>query len=262
MTIKTRPLFFPLLLVMYEIATYLSNDMYLPALPDMMQDLGLTMKQAQLTLTTWFVGSATLPLVLGVVSDRYGRRPVLLIGGLIYIAATIFCAITTDNNQLLIARFIEGAAIPSMMVAGYACIHEFYEQKEAIRILALMGSVTILAPALGPLLGSIILLFSSWRGIFWFIAILSALAIALLFQAMPETLPPEKREPVHFATLLKQYTSVVTNKRFMLLLGVLGFMFTGFIVWITAGPLLSLKILVIRRLHSVLFRHSCLRRIF
>ena len=76
MTIKKKSIIFPILLVLYEIATYLSNDMYLPALPDMMRDLSLTTQQAQWTLTTWFIGSAFLPLVLGVVSDRYGRRPV------------------------------------------------------------------------------------------------------------------------------------------------------------------------------------------
>ena len=104
MITKIKPILFPLLLVLYEIATYLSNDMYLPALPDMMRDLGLSTKQAQWTLTTWFVGSAALPLVLGVVSDRYGRRPVLLIGGLIYILSTMVCAIATSSHGLLIAR--------------------------------------------------------------------------------------------------------------------------------------------------------------
>jgi Bcr/CflA subfamily drug resistance transporter len=240
-TTKTKPLLFPILLVLYEIATYLSNDMYLPALPDMMRDLGLSTKQAQWTLTSWFVGSAVFPLVLGVISDRYGRRPVLLTGGIIYILATILCAITTDNHSLLIARFIEGAAIPSMMVAGYACIHELYEQKEAIRILALMSSITILAPAFGPLLGGIVLYFSNWRGIFWLIAILATICIACLYLWMPETHPLEKRHPISMKMLLGQYGRILANKQFMLLLLVLGFIFAGFIVWITAGPLLVIQ---------------------
>lgn len=241
MTEKIRPLLFPVLLVLYEIATYLSNDMYLPALPDMMRDLDLTTKQAQWTLTTWFVGSASLPLVMGVVSDRYGRRLVLLTGGVVYILSTVVCALTTDAESLLIARFIEGAAIPSMMVAGYACIHELYEQKEAIRILALMSSITVLAPALGPLFGSIILFFSNWRGIFWFIAVWAAITIVLLNKWMPETLPPENRQPVRFKILIKQYWRILTNARFMILMFVLGFIFMGFIVWITAGPLLVIE---------------------
>jgi DHA1 family multidrug/chloramphenicol efflux transport protein-like MFS transporter len=226
---------------MYEIATYLSNDMYLPALPEMMKELALSTKQAQWTLTTWFVGGACMPLVLGVFSDRYGRRPILLGGGIVYIVSTIICALTTNVHTLLIMRFIEGAAIPSMMVAGYACIHELYEQKEAIRILALMGSITVLAPALGPLLGSVVLLFTSWRGIFWIIAIWATITILLLAKWMPETLPREKRQPIHLETLFKQYGRVLINKQFMSLMCVLGFIFTGFIVWISAGPLLVLE---------------------
>src|SRR5262245_26554719 len=124
MPIKTKSNLFPLLLVLYEISMYLSNDMYLPALPDMMKELDLSIQQAQLTLTTWFVRTASLPLVMGVVSDRYGRRSVLLCGGVIYILMSIVCAMTTNVHTLLIARFIQGATVPSMMVAGYACIHE------------------------------------------------------------------------------------------------------------------------------------------
>lgn len=236
---KQNPsLFFPLLLVSYEIATYLSNDMYLPALPEMMSQLNLTMHQAQLTLTFWFAGSALLPLFMGMLVDRYGRRPVLLVGGIIYILSTITCALTSHLPSFLIARFIEGGSIPSMMVAGYACIHELYDQRAAIRILALMGSVTVLAPAIGPLIGSIILLIVDWRGIFWFIAVLASIAIFLLYRYMPETLPVDQRQPIQPMKQLKQYGRILANKQYMLMITVLGFIFTGFIVWITAGPLL------------------------
>jgi len=241
MTIKSRLLIFPIILVFYEIATYLSNDMYLPALPEMMRDLSLSTQQAQLTLTTWFIGSATLPLILGVISDRCGRRPVILIGGIIYVISTIACALATNPQQLLIARFIEGAAIPSMMVAGYACVHELFNRKEAIRILALMGSITVLAPALGPLLGSIILYFSSWRGIFWVIAIWAAITVTLLFYWMPETHTPEKRKPIHLKTLFRQYGLVISNKQFMMLLFVQGLIFTGFISFLSASSLLIVE---------------------
>lgn len=238
---QSRPSLFPFLLVFYEIATYLSNDMYLPALPQMMSDLKLSTHQAQLTLTTWFVGSATMPLIMGVISDRFGRRPVLLVGGLIYILSTIVCALSTNVSSLLIARAIEGGMVASVLVPGYACVHELYEQKEAIRILALMGSISVLAPAFGPLFGSIILYFFNWRGIFWVIALWSMIAILLLRWWMPETLPIEKRHPIHLKTLFKHYGAILTNKKFMLLMFVLGFIFCGFIAWITAGPLLVIE---------------------
>lgn len=111
---------FPLLLVLYEISMYLSNDAYLPALPHIVHDLSTSNHLVQLTLTAWFLGSASMQLFLGPLADKIGRRPVLLFGGLIYILSTIGCAITNDINTLLVLRFIQGASITSMIIAGYA----------------------------------------------------------------------------------------------------------------------------------------------
>jgi Bcr/CflA subfamily drug resistance transporter len=234
-------LIFPLLLVFYEIVIYLSNDMYLPALPQIMENLGMSSTQAQTTLTFWFAGAAFFPIFMGVAADSYGRKKTLLTGGIIYILATVVCAITMNLQLFLIARFLEGAIIPSMMVAGYACIHELYEEKEAIRILALMGSIVVLAPAVGPLLGAAVLCFTNWRGIFWFITLWSIINILLLMKCMPETHKTNERQPINFNLLIKQYARLLVNKRFMLLTCVIGFIYAGFIGWITSSPLLVIK---------------------
>lgn len=236
---KTQPtLLFPLLLVTYEIINYLSNDMYLPALPNIMDDLNLSMGTVQLTLTSWFVGLACAPLVLGGFADAYGRKNILMITGIIYAFSSAICALSTNLNVLLVARFFEGSMVSGMFVAGYATIHELYDHKEAIRLLALMSSISVLAPALGPLFGSLLLLFTNWRGIFWFIAISAAIALCLLFKYMPETLPPEKRIPLRIRPLFKNYLSILKNKKFIRLSFVLGLIFCGFIVWIAASSLL------------------------
>lgn len=235
--LQKNNLLFPLILVFYEIGIYLSNDMYLPALPDMMRDLSLTGQQAQLTLTLWFLGSASLPILVGPITDRYGRRRVLLAGGIVYIFASILCAVTTQLPLLLVGRFIEGSMMATMLVPGYACIHELFEQKQAVRILALMGSISVLAPALGPLLGGFLLLVTSWRGIFWFIAAWALLAIVLLSKWMPQD-REENKQKHNIKTLFAQYARIVTNKQFMLNMSVLGLIMSGWIVWISAGPLL------------------------
>lgn len=229
---------FPLLLVLYEISTYLSNDMYLPALPDMMRDLNISTTHAQLTVTMWFLGAASTPLIMGAIADRFGRKPTLFIGGMIYVIATVMCALAVNEYTLLAPRVLQGAMISSMMVAGYATIHELYEHKLAIRILAIMGSISVLAPALGPLLGAVVLLFGSWRIIFWIIAIYSSAMLFSLYQNMPETLSPDKRQSLHIGTLLHNYWQVLSNTNFLLLMAILGLTFAGFISWVTAGPLL------------------------
>lgn len=232
---------FPTLLVLYEISVYLSNDMYLPALPNMMRDLHLSETVAQLTITMWFVGAASTPLIMGALADHFGRRVTLLIGGAIYVIATLTCAFAVNEYSILIPRMLQGAMISSMMVAGYACIHESYDQKQAIRILALMSSVSVLAPALGPLFGAVILLFTDWRFIFLFIGFISMVMLLLLYAYMPETLPPNQRHSLHLGMIIKKYWLVITNKKFMLLLIVIGATFSGFISWIAAGPLLVIE---------------------
>ncbi len=236
-----RPLLFPIMLVLYEIATYLSNDMYLPALPQIMRDLDLSDKQAQLTLTIWFLGSASMPLIMGAISDAYGRRFVLFGGGIIYITTTIICAMTHDEITFLSARFVQGGMVSTMMVSGYAAIHELYEQKEAIRILALMSIIVMIAPGLGPLFGAMVLYVISWRGIFWVIVVWASIAISALYYCMPETLPLDKRQVLSLQLIFKKYTRLLTNINFVLYMFILGFIMSGFLSWVTAGPLLVIE---------------------
>lgn len=232
---------FPILLVVYEISVYLSNDMYLPALPNMMHDLKISATQAQLTITMWFIGAASTPLVMGAFADHFGRRSTLLTGGTIYVFGTIICALAFNEISILIPRILQGAMISSMMVAGYACIHESYEHKEAIRILAIMGGISVLAPALGPLFGAIVLSFTSWRFIFVIIGLLASMMLISLYFNMPETLFPERRQELHLGTIMKNYWLVISNRKFLVLMTVLGFTFAGFISWIAAGPLLVIE---------------------
>lgn len=229
---------FPMLLVFHEIGAYLSNDMYLSALPQLVSDLNISQHEGQLTLTLWFCGAVALQLLLGPLSDRYGRRVLLLSSGMIYVMALLTCAMTSNFMIFLFARFVQGITVSAVLVAGYASIHERYDQTQAIRILALMGSIVIIAPAFGPLVGSVVLLFGTWRWIFWILVGWATLTTFLLSICMPETNPAENRQPIHFKFLLKDYYAVITNWKFTGLSLTFCFTFAGFIAWLTAAPFL------------------------
>jgi len=228
---------FPILLALYEMATYLSNDAYLPAMPHIARDLQTSHHLVQLTLTAWFMGAASIQLILGPVCDRLGRRPVLLFGGLLFILTAIGCATATSIHALLILRFAQGATIASMGVAGYATIHDLYDREKAIHMIAMMNSITVLAPAFGPLFGAIILHFTNWRMIFVLLAIWAFAAIAGLQFKMPETRQDHQVE-TSLRIILRQYKNMLINKRFLLYMLISRALFAAMIAWIAAGPFL------------------------
>src|SRR5262245_16294196 len=131
------------LLAFYEMAIYLSNDAYLPAFPRLSSELHTTPSLVQLTIAAWLIGSGLLYLVTGLIADRIGRRTTLLFGGILFIASTIGCALSHEIYSLMIWRFIQGAAIPSMVVPAYATIHDLFDRENAIHISAIMGSISI-----------------------------------------------------------------------------------------------------------------------
>lgn len=230
---------FPIIMVIYEISNYLANDAYLPAMPDISSQLNASNYLIQLTLTAFFLGNATMQLILGPISDRYGRRVVLLGGGLVFILTTLLCAFSTNIYFLLIVRFFQGSAVTSMIVAGYATIHAMYEQVRAIKTLAWMNSITVLAPALGPLFGALILMVGNWRWIFIVLAIWATLAWIALFKIMPETC--ETAIPIEPKRIIKQYWLVLKNWQFMKPMIALSLLFGAMIAWIAAGPFLVIE---------------------
>lgn len=233
--------FFPLLLVCYEIINYLANDMYLPALPSMSHDLGINTRLAQQTVSAWFFGASALHLLLGPLSDRFGRKPVLLIGGILFTTATWICAVTSTISVLLVARFIQGAVISTLSTAGYASIHETYPRKQAIQILALMTSVVMLAPAVGPLFGGIFLQCLNWRWIFVFLALSASIIWLGLCFFMRETLSSTHRLMFRWSHVLINYQQIVKNKAFMLNLLIISFNVLAKVVWIVGGPFLIIS---------------------
>src|SRR5690242_7770822 len=98
-------IWFPFSIVFFEIATYLANDMYLPGLPALMEDFHISQLQAQNTLLYWFLGSASMQLLIGPLSDRYGRKIILLLGAVLFTATSFLCANTNQLIPFFVARF-------------------------------------------------------------------------------------------------------------------------------------------------------------
>ncbi len=239
MTLKKMAFWFPLAVVFFEIATYLANDMYLPGLPKLMEDLQISESIAKDTLLYWFLGSASMQLFVGPLSDKYGRKIMLLLGAIFYTISSFICANTSVILLFLICRFIQGCTVCCVVVAGYSAVHEHYETRLAIKIVSIMGSIVILAPAFGPILGAIVLEFSDWRMIFTLLGISGVVGFILLAIATPQT--QAERYPLHLKTIVKDYIAIATRKHFLVFTLPFCFMFLSLICWVVETPFLIIQ---------------------
>src|SRR5690348_16398717 len=149
----------------------LSTDMYLPALPALSHDLNASMSQVQMTLSAGILGLAIGPLITGPLSDSLGRKRPLIAGIIAFILASLLCVIAPSVPVLTVLRFIQGMAGAAGIVIAVAMARDLYSGDTMARFLSLLMLVNGIAPIIAPLIGSQLLTFTNWQGIFITLAI-------------------------------------------------------------------------------------------
>lgn len=212
MTKRTR-LWLTIFLGMMSAMAPLSTDMYLPALPIVQNDLGITASLAQLTLTMTIIGMALGQIFTGPLSDRYGRRGPLFIGLILFTVATAGCALSENIGWFLVFRFLAGFAGASGIVIARAIARDVCEGPELTRFFALLMMVNGLAPIIAPVLGGQVLLFTSWRGVFVVLAVVGIVQ-ALATLVYKETLPKENRLS-NLSESFRKYPQLLHDRYFL-----------------------------------------------
>jgi MFS transporter, DHA1 family, multidrug resistance protein len=156
----------------------LSTDLYLPALPGMAKFFGVSIDLANLTLILFFVFFAAGTLFWGPQSDKYGRRPILLIALSIYSVASFLCAGSVDIYQLILFRILQALGGSGAFAVATAIIKDVYASKNRETILALVQSMVLISPLAAPVLGALLLRITSWRGVFLILGGIGLLALA------------------------------------------------------------------------------------
>ncbi|WP_299996182.1 purine nucleoside transporter PunC [uncultured Cedecea sp.] len=195
-------------LVGLSVLGFLATDMYLPAFPAIQQDLGSDASAISASLSLFLAGFAFAQLAWGPLSDRYGRKSVLLIGLSIFAASCLGMLWVENVTQLLVLRFIQAVGVCSAAVSWQALVTDYYPAHRASRIFATIMPLVGLSPALAPLLGSWLLNHFDWQAIF---AVLFAVTLVLMIPALrlkprPVKAPPKDGEKVSFFSLLKSRT--------------------------------------------------------
>ncbi|GGW65848.1 multidrug effflux MFS transporter [Streptomyces xantholiticus] len=194
----------------------LATDMYLPALPTMADDLGTDASGVQLTLTAFLFGTAAGQLVLGPLSDRYGRRMPILIGAAVCTLATALCAVAPNLEVLIVLRFVTGLSGAAGLVVGRAVISDVTTGAVAARLFGVLMALGGIAPIVAPLAGgAVVSNAGGWRGVFWLLSGISLLMFLAALFFIPESLPKERRRPGGVGATLQAARSVLTDRAYL-----------------------------------------------
>jgi DHA1 family bicyclomycin/chloramphenicol resistance-like MFS transporter len=213
----------------------LATDMYLPALPDVAAELGTTASNVQLTLTGFLVGLAAGQLVIGPLSDAWGRRRLLLAGTVVCLVASLACVVAPTVGVLVVARFLQGFGGAAGIVLSRAMIVDRTTGNGAVRLFSLMMAINGIAPVVAPLLGSGLLEAGSWRGIFVALSVLTLVMAVGAFVAVPETLPPERRVRGGLRSAGRDIRSALTRPRYVGYTLAFGFAFATLFTYISGS---------------------------
>jgi len=211
-------------------------DLYLPALPEMAGDLNTSTATAQLSLTAGLLGLGVGQLIFGPYSDKLGRMRPLLLSLTLLLAASLWCALAPNIDQLLIARLLQGLAGAGGAVISRAIARDLYSGHELTRFFALLMLVNGLAPIIAPVLGGALLQFMDWRGIFGVLAAIAVLLFTLASLKLDESLPAERRSQGGIFAMLRSLGGLLTQRQFMGLCLTQGFVMAGMFAYIGASP--------------------------
>jgi len=212
----------------------LSTDMYLPSLPDIAREFHASTPQVQLTLSAFLIGFAVGQIVCGPVSDRYGRKPVLLAAVGLFCAASLACTFSTSIEMLIAARTAQAFGGSGAVVLTRAIVRDLYSGVRAGRELSLIGSVMALAPVLAPIGGGALQTAFGWRAIFVVLVAAGAIAMTVTWALLPETLAKRtvKGAPV---SMLQSYRIVLSNRVYLAYLGLGSFSYAGLFAWLSGA---------------------------
>lgn len=242
---RRQALFFALFLVVFEFSTYISNDMIMPAMIAVTQSFHVSVDYVPAAMTAFILGGACWQLILGPVSDRFGRRRVMLAGALLFVLTTLASSFAANIHQFIWGRFLQGAGLCFVFVIGYATLQEIFHEKQAIQLIALMANVAMVAPLIGPVAGAWYIHYAPWPGIFWIIAGIALIGLVGLWRFMPETVGVVRRDgtvtepqPLKLGRTLCNYAKLCTDKVFMLGIASMAFIAFIILIWIALSPLM------------------------
>jgi DHA1 family bicyclomycin/chloramphenicol resistance-like MFS transporter len=213
----------------------LTIDMYLPAFPQLAQDLDASAASVQLTLTGMLGGLAVGQLVIGPLSDAFGRRRPLIAGLVVHAMASVLCAVAPSIHVLSAVRVLQGFAGAAISVVALATVRDLFSGLAVARTMSRLMLVIGMAPIVAPSIGGFILTVTDWRGIFVVLAAAAVVLVLVAVLGLRETLPVERRRSARVGATLRTYVSLLKDGTFVSLVLMGGLMFASIFAYVSGA---------------------------
>jgi len=220
----------------------LAIDMYLPAMPTIAAEFGVSAGSVQMTLSAYVLGFAVGQLFYGPLADTLGRKPVILFGTVLFAVAAAACALSRTVEHLIYMRFLHGLSAAAASVVINALMRDMFTKDDFSRMMSFVVLVMTVAPLLAPILGGALLLVFNWHAIFWMMSIAALVASVLVMLYIRETLPPGLRHKFSLRTTIGNFGSLFRHKRVFSYMLASGFSFAGLFSFLSAGPFVYINL--------------------
>ncbi|WP_425483052.1 multidrug effflux MFS transporter, partial [Cellulomonas septica] len=214
----------------------ISTDIYLPSLPDVARDLNTSATAAQLTMTAMLIGGAVGQLVIGPLSDRFGRRKPVMVGVALHVVTSLLCAVAPAIIPLIALRSMQGFFNASATVVAMAVIRDRFVGSDASRLISRLMLVIGVAPLFAPSIGGVIAGQAGWRAVFVALAVFGVVLWLIVWRRLPETLPPDRRRDGGLRTALAGYRGLLRDRHFVALAVMPGLGVAVLMSYVVASP--------------------------
>ena len=221
----------------------LAMDIYLASMPSMAHALKTSDDRVQLTLSLYMYAWSAAQILIGPLTDRFGRRPALMAGLALFVAASVVCAAARNVDTLIAARVVQALAMATVVVVPRAVVRDLYAGEHAARILSLMGIVLGVAPIVAPIIGSHLHVWFGWQANFVFVAVYGAIALACVGFALPETVRARNPQATHLDVMLANYARLARSRVFLGYLLVAAFSSSGLFAFLAGSAFVFVSVL-------------------
>ncbi|GGB38008.1 Bcr/CflA family drug resistance efflux transporter [Oceanisphaera marina] len=242
----------PLIILLGAVSalTPLAIDMYLPAMPAIAETLATNSHRVQATLAAYTGGFAIGQLLFGPLSDAKGRRPVLLGGMLVFGITAMLCAMAESVESLTWLRAAQGFAGAASAVVVQALVRDLFNREDFARTMAYITLVMTLAPLVAPMLGGHLAHWFGWRSIFWVLTGFTILIALFSSLKLPETLPQERRQPLHLVSIIRSYLRLLSTPEALGFMLCGAFSFAGMFAFLTGASFIYIELYGVSAQHT------------